>query len=256
VKANVLQLALLLPMLASLAICQETKLGDSCDLSLFTDRDAKSFLAFDKELREAIAKRDPVTVSMLVAFPLRINSNRGSWSIDDAAALQSHFEEIFPEPVRNAILHQDPAKIFCRDQGAMYGNGEVWVNTAKFGFAVSVINLAALQKPRSAPNQVEILCQTDSYRIVVDSDKANASRYRAWNRPHPLTGPPDLEIKGGEKSFEGTGLCAHPLWSFTNKSATYVIEGLGCTEDEPPKGAIGRFEVSVSNESKTSGWCY
>ena len=258
-KANVLQLALLLPMVASVAICQETKLSDSCDLSIFTDRDTKSFLAFDKELRAAIRKQDPVAMAFLVKFPLRVNSNTGKYSLDDPAALESHFQEVFPQAVRNAVLNQDPAQFMCRDQGVMYGNGEVWVNIAKFGFAIEVVNLETSASGKVPKRGIEFTCQTDRYRIVIDLDASRVSRYREWNRPHPLTDNPDLEFAKGKSSFEGAGLCSYPVWTFTNHQAAYRVEGLGCfgdAEPGPPKDAKGRLVIFLAGQEKSSEWCY
>jgi hypothetical protein len=256
VKAFALQLASLFFVVATAAFCQNTRLSDSCDLSIIGATDAKSFLAFDKELRAAIAKQDSAAMSVLVKYPLRVNTGRGNISIDDPAALQARFQEIFTAAVRKAIVDQKIEEIFCRDEGAMYGSGQVWVNVAHYGFAIDAINLESTQQSTAARRSLEFICQTDKYRIVVDSETPKTSRYRAWNRPHPLTGPPDLELLDGAMSFEGTGLCSHRLWTFKNGVASYVVQDLGCTENAPPKDATGMFEVQVSSQTKARGWCY
>lgn len=251
-----LQLALLLWLIASVAYCQNTKLGDSCDLSVLGAKDTKSFLAFDKELRVAIAKQDVVAMAFLVQFPLRVHSETGNYSLDDPAALQSHLQEVFPTAVRKAILDQKVEETFCKDEGVMYGNGEVWINATKLGYAIQIVNLrSAAHTAVANDRQIDFVCQTEKFRIVVDS-VARTSRYRAWNKPHPVTGEPDLEIKSGEQTVEGTGPCAHPVWKFKNRSASYIIQDLGCTEDAPPKDAKGMFEVQIQGQSKASGWCY
>jgi hypothetical protein len=256
VKTIALQLASFLLLVASTAFCQNTKLGNSCDLSILGAKDTKSFLAFDKELRTAITKQDAAAMAFVVEFPLRINSATGEYSLNDPAALQSHFQEVFPAAVRKAILDQKVEEMFCKDEGVMYGNGEVWVDATKLGYAIQIVNLrSAVHSPVANERQIDFVCQTEKFRIVVDS-VARTSRYRAWNRPHPVTGEPDLEINTGERTMEGTGPCAHPVWTFKNSRATYIIRGLGCTEDEPPKGAKGMFDVQIQGQSKASGWCY
>jgi hypothetical protein len=259
VKTLALQLAFLL-LSASGAFCQGTKLSDSCDLSIFGDKDTKIYLEFDKELRVAIAKQDPVAMAFLVHFPLRVNSDGGKTSLDDPEALQAHFQEVFPEKVRKAIMDQNPAQIMCRDQGIMYGNGEVWVNVARFGFAIEVINLEAPPLAKPSNHRTEFVCQTDKYRIVVDSDASRVPRYRAWSKPRPITDNPDVEISKGDSSFEGTGLCAYPVWTFKSGKAVYQVEGaLGCfgdSEPGPPKDAKGRLEIQSADQSKATGWCF
>jgi len=255
----VLKLALLFPMVASAAICQETKLSDTCDLSVLGARDTKGFLAFDKELRAAIARQDPVALAFLVKFPLRVNSYTGKYSLDDPAALQSHFQKVFPLAVRSAILDQKLEDFFCNYEGVSYGSGEVWVNPTRLGYAINVVNLRSeAQSARAVKRQMDFICRTEKYRIAVDSDDRGA-RYRTWNLPHPISAVPDLEIRNGVQTFEGTGLCGGPVWTFTNGKATYRVEGgFGCVADDnaPPKDATGRLEVLVAGQEKLREWCY
>ena len=254
VKTFAIQLAALLLVVASSAFGQGSKPDDPCDL------DSKPFLEFDKELREAITKQDPVAMAFLVRFPLRINSDAGKYSLDDAEALRARFQEVFPEKVRKAILDQSPAHITCMNEGVMYGNGKAWVNATRFGFAIEVINLELPISARASNHRIEFVCQTDKYRIVVDSDVARVPRYRAWNRTRLITDNPDIEISKGDSSFEGTGLCAYPIWTFKSGKAVYQVEGaLGCfgdSEPGPPKDATGRLEVLVAGQEKLSDWCY
>ena len=197
-------------------------------------------------------------MAFLVQFPLRINSETGKYSLNDPATLQSRFQEVFPAAVRKAILDQKVQEISCRDEGIAYGNGDAWVNVAKFGFAIESINIGTPTAHRASNQRMEFACQTDKYRIVVDSDASRIPRYRAWNRPHPLTDNPDLEIAKGESGVDGTGLCAYPVWTFRSGKATYRIEGaLGCLGDtEAPKEAKGGFQVEIEGHSKARGWCY
>jgi hypothetical protein len=246
-------------MVASAAFCQSSRLGDSCDLSIFGVGDAKSFLAFDQELRAAITKQDAVAMAFLVQFPLRVNSERGKYSLNDPAALQSHFQEVFPSAVQKAILDQKVEGMFCRGDGVMYGNGEVWVNATNLGFAINVINLPSnAHKAKSTENKIEFVCRTDRYRIIVDSDAKRVLRYRSWSPLSPSTGKPDLELNKGTSSIEGTGGCSHTVWQFQNGQATYIVQELGCFPDlnEPPKQAKGIYDVRVGDQSNANGWCY
>src|SRR5215469_2633932 len=95
----------LILMTATAALCQGTRLGESCDLAALGAKETKTFLAFDQELRAALSKQDTAAMALLVKFPLRIHTDQGSWSLDDPAALQSRFEEAFPIAVRTAVLN-------------------------------------------------------------------------------------------------------------------------------------------------------
>jgi hypothetical protein len=246
-------------MVASAAFCQSTRLGDSCDLAILGAKDAKSFLAFDQELRAAITKQDAVAMAFLVQFPLRVNSERGKYSLNDPAALQSHFQDIFPAAVRKAILDQKVEGVFCRDEGVMYGNGEAWVNATNHGFAINVINLPSdPHKAKTTENKIEFVCRTDKLRIIVDSDVKRVLRYRSWNPSSLLTDKPDHEFNKGTGSIEGTGGCSHTVWTFKNGEAIYIVEELGCSPDsnEPPKEAKGMYEIRIGDQSNVSGWCY
>ncbi len=88
-------------------------------------------------------------MAFLVQFPLRINSETGKYSLNDPAALQSRFQEVFPAAVRKAILDQKVQEISCRDEGIAYGNGDAWVNVAKFGFAIESIEYSGCQCSQS-----------------------------------------------------------------------------------------------------------
>jgi hypothetical protein len=247
-------------LIAATAHGQATHLSESCDLSVIGATETKSFLAFDRELREAIAKQDTTALSFLVQFPLRINSEWGAYSLDDPDALRSHFQEVFPVQIRNAILRQKLDSIFCRDEGVMYGNGDIWVNPSKLGYAIEVVNLEVAENRKNNPSErkIDFICQTDSSRIVIDADAKQVPRYRAWNKPHSVTGDPDLKIDNGKSEVEGTGGCSHKVWTFKAGSTTYTTEELGCFPDsnEPPKRAVGMFTVQAEDKHEVFGWCY
>jgi hypothetical protein len=86
---------------------------------------AKGFFAFDqfdKELRSALTRKDATAMALLVRFPLRVNDAGGAISIDDATALQSHFNEVFTPAVRKEILNS-PTDGGCNVEGIGYGRG-------------------------------------------------------------------------------------------------------------------------------------
>ena len=247
-------------LVTNVGYSQDARLGASCDLSILGASETRSFLGFDQELRSALSKQDSAAIALLVQFPLRINDSNGSYSLNDPAELQSRLQEVFPTAIRTVVLNQQPATLFCNYSGIMYGKGDVWITRTNHGYAIQVVNLPQVrgnEERRTGP-KLEFACQTEKSRIVIDVDVTGARRYRAWTKPHPPTGEPDLEISKGSKGFEGMGVCAYPFWTFSTNTTTYTIRGIGCysDSDQPPKGARGMLEVSVADKPRARSWCY
>jgi hypothetical protein len=226
---------------------------------------AKSFLtfdAFDKELRDAIAKQDTVALAFLVTFPLRVNDAGGTISLDDPAALKTHFQEVFTAAVRKEILSEKNDEVACNAEGIGYARGVIWVNASDRGYAIWSVNRDAVPPYRTdagSTARVNYICQTQTHRIVIDTAVGGALRYRSWNKPRLVTGEPDLVIARGVASFEGSNVCAFPIYTFKNSFAVYRVEGgLGCFGDSggPPSWATGRIEITVKGKPATDSWCY
>jgi hypothetical protein len=246
---------------------QTSKVGDSCDLAVFGQHDAKDFLAFDSELRFALSRQDVGALALLVEFPFRVNDSRGSWYVHDADSLGARFQQIFPPAVRAAVLNA-PAEtsLFCTFAGISYGKGTVWVNLFEDAaegkpkiqrYLVEAVNLPepVSSKP-AATGSVEFVCHTDKHRVIVDIGPGGGPHYRAWNIPRALTEKPDLEIPKGEKTVEGTGPCSHDIWTFMSGTTKFTLSKLGCFPDsnQPPRGARGQLVVSAKDE--VWWWCY
>jgi hypothetical protein len=245
------------------AAAQSSKPLDPCHAMQADGTDgARNFLTFDrfdKELRTAIRQQDTLALAFLVKFPLTVNDAGGSIAINDAEALKTHFQEIFPQAVRNEILkdpEDDPA---CNAFGVGYGSGVIWVNATERGYAIEVVNRDAVPPIRTNWNapKVNYICQTKTHRIAVDTMQGGTIRYRAWKKPKSLTEPPDLELKNGVASWEGSDICSVPVWKFKNGSTTYSVYGrLGCTDGSEPKDATGSLEISIGDNDTPAQWCY
>jgi hypothetical protein len=256
---NLLLLALLSPgLLASAAATEpDAVLGASCNLAVLGVTDKRDFLRFDHELRAALATQDVAALSLLINFPLRVNYAEGSSiALDNPAALQQRFAEIFSPALRKIVSDQKVDDFFCKeDGGLMYGNGELWVQVLGSGarqrFRVAVLNVsAAAAKPAT---QVQLACETAKYRIVIDTNAETTSRYRVWNKPRSAQDKPDLELTGTQ-DYEGTGSCAHRIWHFTNADTVYEVSEPGCAES--PQGATAQLQVLLKAKSQLETWCY
>ena len=238
---------------------------DPCNIMPANEFAAKNFLTFDqfdRELRDALTRKDAVQMAFLVTFPLRVNDAGRTISIDNAAALKKHFQDVFTPAVRKEILDEKNDQTGCMTEGIMYARGVIWVNASERGYSIWSVNLDAVP-PYPGNNweipKIEFICQTQKHRIVVETVAGGILRYRSWNKPRPVTGTPDLEIAKGQGSFEGTNVCAVPVYTFKNATAMYKVEGgLGCygDSDGPPKGATGRLEVTLDGKPALDSWCY
>lgn len=251
-----LLLAALLTSTTLAANAQSAHLGSGCNLTAPGGaKPTQDFPTFDKELRQALKHKDVAALALLIKFPLRVNVDHDRYYIDNAAALQSQFSILFPPSIRNAVINQKPSNLLCTFDGIGYGNGDIWVNLEKFGYAVEVVNLPSNPKSR-AIDRIGLVCRTKRFRILVDSPENGNWRYRSWNAGRSVLDQPSLTLDQGKHSIEGTDGCTHDLWIFKNGSTTYWVSNLGCTENAPPHGARGQLEVHSHGKTLLTEWCY
>jgi hypothetical protein len=82
---------------------------------------------FARKLQVALADRDSRAVAQLVAFPLRVNQHRHKPAFLTKSQFIARFNTVFTSSVSNAVSNQDPKALFQNSNGAMFGNGEVWI---------------------------------------------------------------------------------------------------------------------------------
>jgi hypothetical protein len=119
------------------------------------------------------------------------------------------------------------------------------------------LGLGATAASAAAPDAPLFQCNTRKHQIVIDGDPATERfRYRAWNRPKPMTAPPDMAVASGTQDYEGTGPCRYHFYRFKTGNVEYIVaDSLGCTESWPPKDAVGELTVLIGGEVKSSQWC-
>lgn len=228
----------------------------------------EAFLTFDRELRAALSTQDAASLALLVDFPLRVNPpDRATISLDNQAALQVRFQEVFSPAVRKAVLNQKTEEVFCKYTGIMYGRGELWIQAIGQGnvehSAVKTVNLPSSGKKAwseswslKAP-RVEFACNTERDRLIIDANKDGTVRYRAWNKPRSISDKPDIEVPSGTERVEGTDPCTHAMWTFRHSNTEFVVSELGCNEvNSVPAGATGEHVVSVDGKQEQRWWCY
>lgn len=256
---------LLLLMSVRPAIAGDTVVGPNCDLKVFGKTDKREFLAFDNTFRTALKNEDAAMLASVVFFPLSLNYGQDvSVSIDNPATLQAKFNMAFPPEVRDAVLNEDPTKVWCSYQGIMYGNGAVWANDIgktmeTVRFVVESVNLpeSISDQPLPKKGKLDFICNTAKHQVIVDEPDGAALRYRAWKKAQPITDKPDMEIDAGVDDFQGTGPCAAHVWEFKKGDTEFDVSELGCTGDpQPPEGAKGELLVLIKGDIKQTDWCY
>jgi hypothetical protein len=253
-------LVILQVAISSTAFGQDTWPGKDC--GDYFGFGAKTLAAFDAELRAALTKQDIEALSLLVRFPLRINESDGStYSLDNPPALQRHFADVFPSRVRSAVLNQKLDDVTCVSMGVVYRYGEVDLVPTKIGWSVGSVNLSGEGSDRNtnaASARVGFVCRSEKYRVAIDSNAKGKQRYRAWKMPRSILERPDLEIPNGSSAVEGTGGCAHTVWSFKDGATSYSVEELGCFPDsnQPPEGARGQLLIAEKGREDQWWWCY
>lgn len=255
--SSLLALFLLLPTCVH---AQSSVVGDGCDLAAQRIKDARPFFKFDAELRKALTNKDAGLLSLLTIFPLRVNDSRGSFYIHDASSLGGHFDQIFPDAVRNAVLKSTRNDVACNYVHIGY-NYLVYVQPSNSSFGISVVNLPddGRDYPFFKPGRIEFACHTRRSRVVVDMVENKLARYRAWNQNKSLTEKPDAEFTGGTSDVRGTFPCAHDVWTFHSPGQTIVVEQLGCSADSnpPPKDSIGTITITPSTgKTETYSYCF
>lgn len=220
-------------------------------------KQVEDFRRFDAELRSALERSDAAALAFLVNFPLRVNTNKGELLIPDSESLGGHYAEILTQGVRSKVLATVANDYICRyDEGLGYKDGVIWVSTDGHRFRLDAVNLPDLHAESKKPALV-YTCETKSHRIAVDEVEEGNFRYRSWNKSKSLSAAPDVDFMHGKQAFEGTGICAVPVYSFTSGSTGYQVEaGLGCTDGSESPKATGHLTVTVGGKQVTDDWCF
>jgi len=217
--------------------------------------------AFVRALRGALARHDATAMALLVQFPLHLNQDDGIvTSLDNARALEEHFDQAFPPELRAALAKAKGDDWWLKSGPEDLGiaNGTLWAKLVGHEktehYLLTTVNLQRDPASGSHPKGLQFACQTEKHHIVIDTVAKDKVHYRAWNKPRFPPDAPDMEVVG-TVDFAGTGVCAHRIWTFTKDAATYSLEEEMCGES-PPEGATASLEVRVGGKLKRVWWCY
>jgi hypothetical protein len=106
-----------------------------------TAREARDFLA---QLQAAVKANDKNQIAGMISYPLLVLRSGKRSHIRQKTAFVESYDQIFTQPVRDAVLHQSSQCLFGNDQGAMVGKGEVWfTELAAGGMKIITVNESA-----------------------------------------------------------------------------------------------------------------
>jgi hypothetical protein len=79
-------------------------------------------------LQRSVQKHDAAAVAALVSYPITINPHTANTiRIRTEEAFVDHYDQIITPHVTDVIEKQRYEDLFVNDQGAMLGDGEVWI---------------------------------------------------------------------------------------------------------------------------------
>jgi len=125
-------------------------------------------------------------------------------------------------------------------------------------FIVVVLSIFTFTKSMAGENYpVVFTCKTPKHLIIIDMKSTNSYRYRAWNTPRNTILTPDVEVVNGLMTHEGTGVCGSNYYSFKTRNVEYILDdSVKCTEEIPPKDAIGNLYVLIDGQEKNHFYCF
>jgi hypothetical protein len=116
---------LLLPALgAAQTSTTLTALDKSIDLSVGNHVRVQQILT---TLQQSVAKHDAATVASLVHYPIKVNPGKKPFTVKNEKAFIKDYDGIITQDIAAAIFKQKYENLFVNSQGAMIGDGEVWI---------------------------------------------------------------------------------------------------------------------------------
>ena len=103
-----------------------TALDKSIDLSVGDHVKVHQILT---QLQAAVAKHDAAAVAALVHYPIRVNPGKKPFVIKNEKAFIKDYDQIITSDIQAAIFKQKYENLFVNSQGAMIGDGEVWITS-------------------------------------------------------------------------------------------------------------------------------
>jgi hypothetical protein len=79
------------------------------------------------DLQQAVARHDPAAVAALVRYPIRVKLHGKPTYINTPKSFIKNYDSIITPDIAAVIQNQKYEALFVNYQGAMFGEGEVWI---------------------------------------------------------------------------------------------------------------------------------
>ncbi len=114
----------LLPPTLQAAQTNLADLNKSIDLSVGDHVKVQQLLT---QLQQAVAKHNAPAVASLVHYPIKVNPGKKPFVVKNEKAFIKDYDRIITQDIAAAIFKQKYENLFVNSQGAMIGDGEVWI---------------------------------------------------------------------------------------------------------------------------------
>jgi hypothetical protein len=101
-----------------------TALDKSIDLSVGDHIRVHSILT---QLQQGVASHNAPAVAALVHYPIKVNPGKKPFTVKNEKAFIKNYDAIITHDIQDAIFKQKYENLFVNSQGAMIGDGEVWI---------------------------------------------------------------------------------------------------------------------------------
>jgi hypothetical protein len=102
----------------------QTSLDKSIDLSVGDHVKVRQLLT---NLQQSVASHNAAGVAALVHYPIKVNPGKKPFTVKNEKAFIKDYDGIITHDIQDAILKQKYENLFVNSQGAMIGDGEVWI---------------------------------------------------------------------------------------------------------------------------------
>jgi hypothetical protein len=101
-----------------------TALDKSIDLSVGDHIKVHAILT---QLQQAVASHNASAVAALIHYPIKVNPGKKPFTIKNEKEFIKDYDRIITHDIQDVILKQKYENLFVNSQGAMIGDGEVWI---------------------------------------------------------------------------------------------------------------------------------
>lgn len=199
-----------------------------------------------KEIMEDFRTQNKTAIAGKIAYPL--NREFPLPPIESEQEMLQRFTEVFDDELTGLIVNSDLAKDWNVTwyRGILLLHGALWIGHD--GQIVEVNHTSEIERQKrlklidldrakvhpSLRDYSEPILRmiTDDYQIRIDKLADESYRYAAWKPGVSMSQKPELTIRNGQRTFEGSG--GNHSFTFVNGHYTYIcgIQELGF-EDIP-----------------------